>query len=642
MIPVAPSLTEIDELPGREIEFTIGDPRWVMRSMADLYSNRELAVTREYSTNARDANVEAGRGDVPIQVTLPSVMNPYFVVRDFGEGMSSDVLADVYTKFGESTKRGSNEFNGMLGFGSKSAVAYTNTFTVTSIHNGIKTVAVITRKPDFSIVMKIMTTSRSNEESGTEISVPVHNHEEFAAKATAFYKFWLPGTVLVNGREPEHEVGEKIDDGLYFSKSLNTSYVVMGNVPYRIQNPSALFRNAKMRFINFVAYVDNGNVEFTPSREDLKYTPHTNAGLEKIILDYEKKIYSKAKSDIRKATTHFEAYDSWSKWRDALGASLFSDLEFKGEKFNSNLTVSGHRYIPHKTGGGPAVMKINQWQVDNMSKTLVVVDYDLVVSTRHKEIVREYMNIVNEQYKYVLFIPAVDIDSPWIDKSKFIKWADLKEKVPVTRKTTVQRQKNMRLAGSWDYWDKDQLHREQELDGKKEMFYVTAQQANGNFSFCKMLSLIESDAIVVKVYANRLSKFLRENPGTKNFVEYFKSLIVRDEESLLSKDAKILMSMDYRDRDFLERLDTSKVDDPRFEQFQKLFIDSDNLYREMRKNRSIAQHSNEYYAINHYTSGTNNNFLIKEYPMLNKQGHIHPHNYIYINAVFAATQKEKK
>lgn len=644
MIPVAPSLTEIDELPGEEIEFSIGDPRWVMRSMADLYSNREIAVTREYSTNARDANIEAGNEDKPIEVTLPSQLFPYFIVKDYGTGMSADALRDVYTRFGTSTKRDSNDFNGVLGFGSKSAVAYTNTFTVTSVHNGYKSVAVITRKPDYSIVMKILSTSKTDEPNGTEISVPVHNWHEFTTKAKSFYKFWLPGTVKVNGEYPEHHVGVKIDEGLYYSKDWGTSYVVMGNVPYRIENPHALFRNAKMNFVHFVAYTDNGDVEFTPSREDLKYTPHTTAGLEKIILDYEKKIYDKAKSEIDSAKTHSEAYASWAKWTDILGRQMFDALEFKGEKFESTFSVVGSRYTPHKTGGAPAVMKISKWEVSNMSKTLMIVDYDLTVSTRHKQIVRDYIKIVNEDYRYVIFTDASDVDSPWVDKSKFVSWEDLKAKVPVVKKPAAQRQTIMRLAGSWDYWDKNKLHREQVLDGTKEMFYVTAQQANANSSFTKMLRLIDSDAIVIKVYANRLPKFLRENPGTKNFVEHFKSLIVRDEETLLSDDAKTLMGLDYRTKDFINRLDVSKIDDPRFKRFKKLISNSDGLYEAMEKNRQMASEANGGYAgyfIKHYSRGKEDDFVIKDYPLINMYGSIHPHAYIYINAVYSAERNKK-
>lgn len=40
----------------------------ILRSQ--IYTDKLLAVIREYSTNARDANIEAGNGS-PIDITLP-------------------------------------------------------------------------------------------------------------------------------------------------------------------------------------------------------------------------------------------------------------------------------------------------------------------------------------------------------------------------------------------------------------------------------------------------------------------------------------------------------------------------------------------------------------------------------------------
>ena len=37
-----------------------------------LYSNKTLAVIREYSCNAYDAHVEVGKKDTPIRVTIPN------------------------------------------------------------------------------------------------------------------------------------------------------------------------------------------------------------------------------------------------------------------------------------------------------------------------------------------------------------------------------------------------------------------------------------------------------------------------------------------------------------------------------------------------------------------------------------------
>ena len=52
-----------------------------------LYSNKILAVIRELSTNAYDSHVDAGVGDRAFEVHLPTRLEPFFHVRDFGTSM---------------------------------------------------------------------------------------------------------------------------------------------------------------------------------------------------------------------------------------------------------------------------------------------------------------------------------------------------------------------------------------------------------------------------------------------------------------------------------------------------------------------------------------------------------------------------
>jgi HSP90 family molecular chaperone len=58
-----------------------------------LYSNKIKAVIRELSTNAYDAHVSAGCPDSPFRVQLPTKLEPVFVVRDFGTGLSMLLVA---------------------------------------------------------------------------------------------------------------------------------------------------------------------------------------------------------------------------------------------------------------------------------------------------------------------------------------------------------------------------------------------------------------------------------------------------------------------------------------------------------------------------------------------------------------------
>ena len=144
-------------ISGEHISMTIdeGSLQHIMSVLTDLYSDTAMACIREYSTNARDAQIEAGH-DGPIDITLPSMLLPVFKVRDYGKGLSLDDIRNVYSKYGASTKRESNGFNGMLGLGAKSALTYTSSFTVVSVNGGYRHVVEVGRDEDGGGYMNII------------------------------------------------------------------------------------------------------------------------------------------------------------------------------------------------------------------------------------------------------------------------------------------------------------------------------------------------------------------------------------------------------------------------------------------------------------------------------------------------------
>ena len=79
-----------------------------------VYSNPIAAAIREISTNAVDACIEAGVFP-SIDVHLPTTDEPFFSVRDYGLGMSPEIISDLYSTVGASSKRSSNQFNGCMG-----------------------------------------------------------------------------------------------------------------------------------------------------------------------------------------------------------------------------------------------------------------------------------------------------------------------------------------------------------------------------------------------------------------------------------------------------------------------------------------------------------------------------------------------
>lgn len=654
MKPAASMLTQIDELPGEEIEFGIGDPRWVMRTQARLYSDVTTAIIREYSTNAYDAHVEAGN-TAPIEVTLPSMMNNNcFVVRDKGVGMDLSIFKKIYTQFGVSPKRTDSTTNGMLGYGSKSGVAYTTAFSVTSVRNGCKIEGVIQRRPDWSIVLKVVSQTKTDEPNGTTITIPVHNVDEFNHKAKEFYKFWLPGRVLVNGVEPQHAVGEKITDNFYYSTQWNTSYVVMGNVAYRIANPDALFRNSKMSRVNFVAYVDDFKtddgvqaVEFTPSREDLEYTEHTKNTLQSVINSFEQQIVAKAKADIDSAANHAEAFKAWKHWTDTLGKAMFEALTFKGDAFEPQFKINGYRY--YKNSYTNSVQSIQSWGVEQMDNTMVVTEFGINMSSNAKAKAREFAKLKGWNVNYILFTAATKngVVSKWISKDRFVTWEALKAAVPVAPKTHngVNNNPNTgRVKGSWDYYTSNGFETQKPLPSTTtDLFYISVHYAK-NWSVPALMESLNmrANAAVLVVPANRLPKLLRENPKIKEFTSHAKRQVVLDGGTLLCDKGKEVKNLSLNTRRWLSNMDVARLDDPRLAYYTDLIAREDELTKRYDDNLSLAQECKMRYTIKEYRS-TDENYVTNTYPLLAGMSYYSIHNdvYVYMNAKFASESEKK-
>lgn len=114
----------------------------------NLYKDKTLAVIRELCCNAYDAQVEAGNETTPFEVHLPTRFETYFSVRDFGNGLSSDQIEEIFTVFFASTKTGSSAFTGSFGLGAKTPFAIVNEFYVNSYQNKTLTKYVCKRKTD--------------------------------------------------------------------------------------------------------------------------------------------------------------------------------------------------------------------------------------------------------------------------------------------------------------------------------------------------------------------------------------------------------------------------------------------------------------------------------------------------------------
>lgn len=280
----------------------------ILVSLSDkMYTRKELAFVREYSTNAADAHLVVKKPISDIIVDLPTMDNLNFRIRDFGSGLTEEQIATVYCVFGESTKRNSKEQNGLLGYGCKAGFAHADSFTVTSWTNGEKSIYQCV-KGDSSKLHSAILLSRiaSEEPSGIEITIPVKQNSLWTVhrEAADFYKHWPVVPTINNMADNYKERMEsfrnnppslKGDGWEVRSKSDGnaTSVAYMGWVAYNIDwnvlhNRMSLDSRKRVMFEllknnDVTLFFKMGEVQFVDSRESLEYTDLTfKALVEKI------------------------------------------------------------------------------------------------------------------------------------------------------------------------------------------------------------------------------------------------------------------------------------------------------------------------------------------------------------------------
>ena len=312
---------------------------------SQIYSDRVLAVIRESLCNAKDAQVDSG-ADQPIEVHLPSRLEPFFHIRDYGNGLSErqvcgyyeprvqfnketgeketvqEFVPGLYLRYGLSTKTDTNEAIGGLGIGCKSPLAYSDSFLVESYQNGTcKTYSIYKEngKPQVSKLTQTMTT----EPDGLKVKLAVKegDADEFAEKTAKFLKFFgYP--VEVKGSRHGKDFSTPIpllETTLYSTYESDWSCrgevsVLMGGVVYGLTSQykerlSQIVKNDSM-LLNF----DIGELTVAASREGLSEDPQTVQAIEDRIKKVTDTFYSDIISQIEVCSSEYEAFKMLKKY----------------------------------------------------------------------------------------------------------------------------------------------------------------------------------------------------------------------------------------------------------------------------------------------------------------------------------------
>jgi hypothetical protein len=324
-----------------------------------LYSNKYMAVLREYAVNGVDSHIEAGCPERPIEVTLPTQLNPNLKIRDFGTALSDTDIQDIYAFYGESTKRNTNSQTGMLGIGSKSAFAYGDNFVINSFVDGVKHTHNAFIDPSQVGQIAKMGEEDTDEEDGVEIVIPTKEEDVNTFTQTASEIFqWFKVRPIIKGQPVEFDDRSVLYEGndWKWRKSTSSGYgyhnrhgsgeaiAVMGNIGYPIDFHSLNYdsNNEDYRDLenlchdNLVLGVEIGDMEISASREQLQYTDHTNKNIIKRLKQVKKGLLALIKEKFDGCKTMFEA-----KCLVGTIDDMTSGLYNFRELINKNIEVNG-------------------------------------------------------------------------------------------------------------------------------------------------------------------------------------------------------------------------------------------------------------------------------------------------------------
>ena len=320
-----------------------------------LYSNKPLAIIREYSTNAFDAHVEAGIPNRPIEISFPTLFKNSLTIRDFGLGLSEDGVYNVFASYGESTKRNTNDQVGMMGLGSKSAFCYVNDFTITSYHGGTKsTYLAYIDETNIGKISKIAEEPTSETGLAIDVVVKTIDLRSFRDTAGEFLAEFNPQPIIHNDDNVVRMMADKKNESYvlktdeYAIKSgtryNQTNYVRMGNVdyPFKFEDvkdsiPNDLsYELSCFQYLSVKLYAPIGSVVPSASRESLEMTEQAKS----FIINSYVEILNKVKQDVQvKFDACISLYDFWREFR--VGSDLMS-------QFNVTPTFKGVKYILNK------------------------------------------------------------------------------------------------------------------------------------------------------------------------------------------------------------------------------------------------------------------------------------------------------
>ncbi len=213
----------------------------------NLYSDIHGSIIREVVSNVVDSHTEAGKdqavGEVEwIEENRLLGVDNQLIIRDFGIGLSPERMRTVYGNYLSSTKRDSNDSIGGFGLGSKVPFAYTDSFFVNTISDGMQYKYLCYIDESQLGAISLLESGKTKQGNGTEIVIPVKNRYDKEKFQTAIFKqlSYFRNIKYIGFTAPENEVLYEDEHCVVIKRAPHTDlHLVLGSVAYPIDFSAA-------------------------------------------------------------------------------------------------------------------------------------------------------------------------------------------------------------------------------------------------------------------------------------------------------------------------------------------------------------------------------------------------------------------
>ncbi len=290
----------------------------------NFYSNPIGSIVREYTSNCFDSHVEANIDDAVVIKIDEDEEGEYISFIDVGVGLSPDRIKNIFMKYFTSTKRESNNMIGAYGLGSKSALAYSDYFYITTIFDNIK-YSYLYSKGTTLPTLDLLAEESIQQHSGTEIKIYIKNHndkyrfiQELKSQLSYFDSVYFQGCNIDN----EYKIYEN-DLFKYRNQDQysDEAHIVFGKVAYPIDWEQI---GEKYLEVPIGIKFDISELVVTPNREMLRYTDEVKALVKKRV---QESVIKLKEMYLAKARTHDDFFD-WYNAKNSRKFLYFSETDY--------------------------------------------------------------------------------------------------------------------------------------------------------------------------------------------------------------------------------------------------------------------------------------------------------------------------